>query len=771
MKIAAFAWSLVVAAACAVLILQLRRGIELQTDLTALVPLEERDAAIHRAKDRVTEILAERVFLLVGDSDREVARSAGAMLAKTLADSGTTKSVTYRIPSDSLKSLGEMYFPYRFGLLSNADRDRLLRNQGGQIVDRAVANVYGPSSIADANLIRRDPFFLLPEFLSSLPMPMSRLVPDDGVLSTRDNGVTWVLLVGQLNGNIYLGAFQDRFVSTLNEAERQLRATIPDLRLLRVGAIFYAQAGGKSATSETERLSIVSMVGTVLLILLVFRALKPLWLTLLAIGVGVLCAFAVCLSIFRGLHVAALLIGISLNGIAIDYCLQYVAARFGAEAGTPHDRLRQVLPGITLGAATTLIGYITLMLAPFPGLFQLAVFSSVGLLASFITIVVWLPYLDSYEPLDRGDRILAMANVLWRFWENRIYRRLRWSVIGLIAIMAIVGATRLRADDDIRHQQALAADLREQESEIRALTGISGGAQFLLVRASDRDHALQIEETLQARLASAQQEGALRGFQSLAQFIPSIARQRENRDLVQKRLVQPYLGPYYKRLGATGAAQLGDGNPRYLTPDAISENSPIGFLRNLVLESDASGATDLVLLHGVSRPDEIQQIIQGIPGVRFVDPTGDVTRLLTEYRRRAILLIAVSVLLMTPIVIWRYGLRGGVRVILPPVMAIAAAPPIVALVGLRFTFFNAMALVLVLSIGFDYAVFCREAAPSRRAVTMLGIWLAMLATLLSFGLLVFSTTYAVRAFGATLLVGTMLAFLFAPIASRPEESR
>ena len=43
--------------------------------------------------------------------------------------------------------------------------------------------------------------------------------------------------------------------------------------------------------------------------------------------------------------------------------------------------------------------------------------------------------------------------------------------------------------------------------------------------------------------------------------------------------------------------------------------------------------------------------------------------------------------------------------------------------------------------------------------------------LLSFGLLVFSTTYAVHAFGATLLVGTMLAFLFAPIASRPEESR
>ena len=48
------------------------------------------------------------------------------------------------------------------------------------------------------------------------------------------------------------------------------------------------------------------------------------WLTLLAIGVGVLCAFAVCVSIFGGLHVAVLLFGVGLNGIAIDYCLQYV---------------------------------------------------------------------------------------------------------------------------------------------------------------------------------------------------------------------------------------------------------------------------------------------------------------------------------------------------------------------------------------------------------------------------------------------------------------
>src|SRR5271168_4976814 len=96
MKIAALAWALVVATAGAVLVIQLGRGIEFQTDLTALLPFEERDATIRRAKDRVTEILTERVFLLVGDNNRANARAGGATLAKAIKDSGMTKEVTYR---------------------------------------------------------------------------------------------------------------------------------------------------------------------------------------------------------------------------------------------------------------------------------------------------------------------------------------------------------------------------------------------------------------------------------------------------------------------------------------------------------------------------------------------------------------------------------------------------------------------------------------------------------------------------------------------------
>ncbi|HJT06495.1 MAG TPA: hypothetical protein VJ747_06205, partial [Stellaceae bacterium] len=298
----------------------------------------------------------------------------------------------------------------------------------------------------------------------------------------------------------------------------------------------------------------------------------------------------------------------------------------------------------------------------------------------------------------------------------------------------------------------------------RRLTGIAGGTEFLLVRAADDEHALETEETLAPRLAAAKADGALGGYQTLAQVIPSAARQRADRALVEDKLIQPFLADYYAQLGFAERSLAPEPERGVLTPAAIPADSPLSFLRSLVLEDDAQGAMHLVLLSGVARLDEVRRVSEAVPGVRLVDPAGDITRLLGEYRRRAMLLLGVSTLFMLPIIFWRYGLSGGARTLAPPAIAVLLTPPLMALYGIPFTFFSAMALILVLSIGFDYAVFCRETSPTQRAVTMLGVWLAMVTTLLSFGLLAFSRVFAVQAFGTTLLIGTLLAFLVSPLA-------
>jgi predicted exporter len=762
-KIAGVIWLVIVAAAGAFLLLRLHDGIEFQSDLFALLPQEDRDPAVQYAKQKAGALLGQRIILLVGDADRANARSAGAELASAISASDIASSVTYLLPPDGLRRLAETFFPYRGGLLTAADRARLEQGRGREIMQRALANVYGPAGIADAALLKRDPFFLLPSFLAALPTPLPRLAADDGVLSVRDGGKTYVLVAAQLGTDTFSLKAQDHVVQILGAAEQKLRSRLPGVEILRFGTVFYAHAGASAAVAETSAISIVSLIGTVVLVLAVFRAFRPLWLTALAIGVGVVCAFAVSLWLFGTLHVAALLLGVSLIGISLDYCLQYLSARFDTTANTPWRRLYHVLPGISLGIATTLIGYVTLLVAPFPGLRQVAVFSAVGLVASFVTVLLWLPALDSAEPFRHGRRLLAAADWLWSFWGETRYRRPRLALIAAAVPLALIGGSAFTVDDDVHRLQTISQDLKRQEEAIRRLTGLSAATEFLLLRAGDGEAALETEETLLARLDEAKREGALSGYQALAQVVPSIARQRADGALVRDKLIRPYLAEYYAQLGMPEGAMVEEVADRFLTPAGIPQDSPLAALRQLDIAEGPAGAMHLVLLSGVSDQGRVKQLAESVPGVRLVDPTGDVTRLLGKYRRRAVLLLGLSLLFMMPVVIWRYGWRGSLRVLVPPTAAVLLAPLLVALAGIPFTFFGAMALVLVLSIGFDYAVFCKETDPAQRPVTMLGVWLAMVTTLLSFGLLAFSRVFAVQAFGATLLAGTLLAFLVAPL--------
>jgi predicted exporter len=102
-------------------------------------------------------------------------------------------------------------------------------------------------------------------------------------------------------------------------------------------------------------------------------------------------------------------------------------------------------------------------------------------------------------------------------------------------------------------------------------------------------------------------------------------------------------------------------------------------------------------------------------------------------------------------------------VLIPPVAAGLIALAAVSFGGGPINLFNILAVILVLGIGIDFTLFTAESS-SRGATTMFAITHSAVTTLLSFGLLSLSTTYAVQSFGTTILVGIAIAYLLAPLA-------
>ena len=151
----------------------------------------------------------------------------------------------------------------------------------------------------------------------------------------------------------------------------------------------------------------------------------------------------------------------------------------------------------------------------------------------------------------------------------------------------------------------------------------------------------------------------------------------------------------------------------------------------------------------------------GLEGVTLVDKALSVSALLGRYRRLANAALALAILLVWLMLWRRYRFRRSLAILAPPLLGMLAALAVLALAGSPFTLFNTIALVLVLGFGVDYTVFLAEA---EEPATLLGVGLASFATLLSYGLLAFSSTPALRGFGLTLGIGVLVSTLLSNLA-------
>ena len=760
----AICWAIIVLGIVGWLGVKACDGIIFRTDLMALLPREEQDPALQKANDAVTKSLSQRVIIMVGSKNRDDARSASFAILEDLKQSDLVDLSGTDFSKDMLEQMGKAYFPYRSGLLSLKDQSLLENDKGKQIATRALAQAYGFMGISSPELIKNDPFLLLPAFFTSLPVPMSRLSMDDKLLTTQQNDTTWIMIHARLKGEVFSLDLQEQVVNIFNQTTSVQKQQFPELKILHTGAIFFAEASAKKAMDETSVLGTVSFVGTVILLIFFFRAISPLILSMLTVIVGMMAGFAGCLLIFKEIHVGTLLFGTSLIGIVVDYSLQYFSEIFSKNPGTPEQRLKQVLPGITMGLATTIIGYGTFLLAPFPGLKQVAIFSAIGLTASWLTVVLWLPRLDRMRVLQHGHKMLDVAASYLHWWTSPRYQTMRRIIFIMVCVIGLAGLSRFHVDDDVRHLQALPQNLVKEQNEIQALAGKLGNNQFFLIEGENEEAILQKEENLRLALNKEIANGSLSGFQMMADYVPSIQQQRINQELVEQKLYKPFLKPHLTNLQLYGIKPIS--NNGYLTPDKLrSQSHPPAFLSLFSLLKDDGKVMHVVLLDGIQKIAPLASMAGNFKNVRFIDPVADFSTLIGKYRQRAYLLLALSAALMTPVLLWRYG-RSGLRVIFPPVLAVCLTLGYRALNGGAFTFFDAMALVLVLSIGVDYAIFCAESFGERRPVTMLAVFKDVLTTLLSFGLLAFSSVTAVQSFGLTMLIGITLAFCLAPIACK-----
>jgi predicted exporter len=123
-----------------------------------------------------------------------------------------------------------------------------------------------------------------------------------------------------------------------------------------------------------------------------------------------------------------------------------------------------------------------------------------------------------------------------------------------------------------------------------------------------------------------------------------------------------------------------------------------------------------------------------------------------------------------------WGLRSparAARVLVPVFGALVLDVAILLAAGLRISLFNLVALLLVVGIGLNYALFFNQPAPDReeRSRTLLSLAVCCATTLSAFGCLAFSQTPVLRAIGITVALGTVLSLVMAAALSESAGDR
>ncbi|HAV8334005.1 TPA: MMPL family transporter [Escherichia coli] len=613
--------------------------------------------------------------------------------------------------------------------------------------------------------LQNDPLMLMRGSQLAMAKNGQRLRLMDGWLVTQDpQGNYWYLLHGELAGSSFDMQQTHQLITTLNTLEKDLKTRYPQAQLLSRGTVFYSDYASQQAKQDISTLGVATLLGVILLIVAVFRSLRPLLLCVISIGIGALAGTVATLLIFGELHLMTLVMSMSVIGISADYTLYYLTERMvhGNDV-SPWQSLAKVRNALLLALLTTVAAYLIMMLAPFPGIRQMAIFAAVGLSASCLTVLFWYPWLCRGLPVRPVPAMALMLRWLAAWRRNK---KLSLGLPVALALFSLAGMSMLRVDDDISQLQALPQHILAQEKAITALTGQSVDQKWFVVYGDSPQQTLRRLEKYTASLEYAKKEGLISNYRTIP--LNSLARQEE--DLQLLKTAAPTVTKALQNAGLTAVNPDLNAMPVNVDEWLASPASEGWRLLWLTLENGESDV--LVPVEGVKSSALMQEIATYYPcGIAWVDRKSTFDELFALYRYvlTGLLLVALAVIACGAVA--RLGWRKGLISLVPSVLSLGCGLAVLAMSGQAVNLFSllALVLVLVLGIGINYTLFFSN--PRGTPLTsLLAITLAMLTTLLTLGMLVFSATQDISSFGIVLVSGIFTAFLLSPLAM-PDKKR
>ena len=297
--------------------------------------------------------------------------------------------------------------------------------------------------------------------------------------------------------------------------------------------------------------------------------------------------------------------------------------------------------------------------------------------------------------------------------------------------------------------------------------------RFVIAMGATEEAALQANDRVFAALADARTRGLLEDFRSLHTLLFSAELQRRNQEQLAQapqllaRTAAALEKEGFRAEGFHGFARaLSDAPPEPLVASAIADSSLGDLIAPFRVRLGDEFAI-LTFLRGVRDPAALSAAIAPLSGVRYFDQGAFLSSAYGNYRARATQLIEGGLLFVFAMLFAYYRRTGpSLAAGVPGVLAAITALALLGLFGIHANLLHVVSLLLVVSVGEDYAIFLVASADRANELeaSAMSVALCCLCGMLSFGLLALSEIPALRAIGLTTTLGILLSLVLAPTA-------
>jgi len=743
--------------AVAVIIFRFATGIKVDSSVLSLISNDKKNQFIQDLTDKAADELSRKVFFIIEDENEENAVISAEKLIKLSQNSGIFSEIFSGSTPEIEQEYFNWFFPQRYSILS--DEMRLIienPNACEKFIKFYNARIFAPIPDFYGENLNADPLMLFMDKMLEL---------NGGSIWISDNGsgdyplliypddTTAILITATISGD----PFSPRTQSDLENLISQIKSNTSS-NLSATSVVRYAKLGFDEGKRDAAIIGTISLLGVAILLFAVFRNIAVLFTGLIPIFCGLIFAFGALFLFSPEINGIALSMGACFVGIVIDYSLHYLVQN----EENPKLRLKSIISGLSISVLSTIAGFCAFFFTPIAGLRHIAIMSVFGLLGAYLSVIILLPQIKS---ANKKLPIKLPQNLV-----PKIPIPARTAIIAAVIIVSIFGISQVKHNDDVKNFRSPAPNLEAEEAILRKYTGKTESNRFLVVLGKNDEEMLNNLSEVSLSLNLLKNKGVIENYRSIGQYFTSQKQAEKNRANLLNLLNQndEKVLNHLRNLGFRDSVLQNVGADIIRPPFDDFLNSPVAKnFKSTILRNDTISAA-LILLDGISDEYALKSLADNNT-IFYVDRISQISSVLQEYREnmQKMLFVAVAVIFAFLLIYFsiKRNFSTAISVIIPPFLTLISVYAILGFAGIEQNLMHGVGQLLVLGIGIDYAVF-RALSKKSADETDFALLLSAITSFMAFGLLLFTTTAALKSMGQVVAPGIVLSYLFSWLVRR-----